>query len=267
MSREDVLFDEWKREVAGKLPEDVRAQFTALTEHEAGREVFRGNLRRTDYDRRVGEVEAERRRLKEWFEGEAPKNPQLVAQNQELAMKLASYEKTLKEYGLENDLATPTHAATSPSVARKDDVEELRREFNQRVNAIDNALPGILGDLTTVIQRSVKEGYNIDPRDVISYAGENRVSALQAFENLTAGERAKRAEANQKTLEEKYREEGRREALSRLPNPSYIRPSGPTVVEQLNNKDFASDARTRVSESVKAFMEGGFASKDNGSLV
>lgn len=268
MSREDTLYEDWKREVAGKLPEDVRTSFTALTEHEAGREVFRGNLRRADYDRRVGEVEAERRRLKEWFEGEAPKNPQLVAQNQELAQKLASYEKTLKDYGLENDLSTPNpNTAPSPSVVRKDDIEQIRREMNQKINGLDQALPALLGDLSTVIHRSIKEGYNIDPREVIAYAAENRVNPIQAFESLTTNERSRRAVADQKVLEEKWKDEGRREALSKLPSPTYIRPAGPTVVEQLNNKDFASDARTRVGDSVKAFLEGGYASKDNGSLV
>jgi hypothetical protein len=217
-------------------------------------------------------VEAERRRLKEWFESEAPKNAQLVAANADYASRLATYEQTLKDLGLEDgDLGRPTSRGANPSVARKDELEELKRElkqeFDQRINVIDQAFPALMGELSNIMQKTIKEGYSIDPRDVIQYAGENRVTPLQAFESLTQSERAKRAEESAKANEEKWKEIGRREALSKLPSPAYLKPTGPSVVDNLSNKDFASDSRGRVNEAVRDYLEGDFGKSSGSGLV
>lgn len=266
MSKEDIAFQEWARDFEGKLPEDLRENFRTITTHDAGKEMFRAVERREDYNRRVNEVQAEKKRLEKWFNDEAPKNAMLAAQNAEYQEKLLAYEQTLKELGL--DQATPAGSASSkPSVAKREEIEDLRKELADFKQLVDRGLPKLVGDLFVVTQKTVKEGYSVDPRDVLSYAAERQLDPVTAFENLTAGERQKRAEAAQKALEEKWKEEGRREALSKLPSPTYIRPSGPSVIDSLNNKDFASDSRTRVNDAVKDFLEGEFVKGAGTGLV
>lgn len=265
MSKEDVAFAEWAREVEGQLPDDLRNSFKSITDHPQGRELFRGVGRREDYNRRVNEVEAERRRLQEWFDKEAPKNALLAAEHMELQDKLSNYEQTLKELGL-NDGATRSTRASNPEppVAKKEEIEQLRKEVRDWQSMVDRALPKLIGDVSAVTQKIVKEGFNIDPRDVLSYAAERNMDPLSALDSLTEVDRRKRAEVNQKALEEKWKEEGRREALSKLPSPTYIRPTGPTVIDTLNNKDFASDPKTRVSDAVKDFLEMGAGTSGSG---
>lgn len=262
-AKEDAAYAEWIKDFKAYLPDELKPNFEALTAHDAGREVFRGNLRREDYNRRVNEVQAEKQRLQGWFQEEAPKNARLLAEQEELAKKLEAYERTLSELGLED---TPSRKAdtVSTSVAKKEEMEELKKELDKKLQMFDQALPRLLGDLSTVIQKSVKENYNIDPREVLNYAAENQINPIQAFETLTKVEREGRAVAASKLQEEKWKEEGRREALSKLPNPDRIRPSGPSIIDTLNNKDFASDPRSRVDAAVKDFLAGEFTSSGSG---
>lgn len=260
MSKEDLAYQEWVRELEGKLPAEVQDAFKAITSHDAGKDIFRGGLRRQDYDRRVTEIQREREKLQNWFEEEAPKNQRLVAEAQDYQKKLVEYQQTLRELGIENT----NPGATASSVVRKEDLEGIRQEFAEKVRLLDQALPQFLGDVSTVIHTAVKENYNINPREVIDYAAEKRVTPIQAFKDLTADERGRREVVAQKALETKWKEEGAREALSKLPSPTYIRPSGPTVVENLSNKDFASDARSRVAGAVKDFLEGDFKGSGTG---
>lgn len=262
-AKEDAAYAVWKQDIEARLPEDLRSNFQAITAHDAGREVFRGNLRQEEFNRRVNEVAAEKQRLSTWFNEEAPKNARLVSEQADLQRKLEAYEKTLEELGL--DESVTRKADTVHSVAKKEEVEDLKKAVEEKLRLFDQALPRLLGDLSSVIQTSITEKFNIDPRAVLNYAAENQLNPIQAFEQMTAGERTRRAGESQKALEEKWKEEGRREALSKLPNPDRIRASGPTIVDTLSRTDFASsDPRTRVDAAVKDFLQGDF--KSSGSL-
>lgn len=260
MSKEDQQYQDWLKEVENKLPADAVENFKAITAHPEAKEIFRGGLRHQDYSRRVNEVQKEREKLQAWFEEEAPKNQRLVSQVKDYEAKLVEYQRTLQELGIEAN----SHTVVNPSGVQKEDLEGIRKEFDAKVQMLDRALPRFLGDVASVLHQANKDNFNIDPREVINYAAENAINPLQAYAALTSTQRETRAVEARKAEEVKWREEGAREALSKLPSSTYIRPSGPTVVDTLTNKDFASDSRSRVSSAVKDFLEGDFKSSGSG---
>lgn len=262
--KEDVAYQEWLKEVTGKLPTEVQEAFKAVTEHEAGKEIFRGISRREDYNRRVNEVENTRKQLNTWWEQEKPRNEKLIEERAALVERASQYERQLKEYGLLEDApGGTTRIASAPSVVKKEELSELEKRLADRITAIDRALPSFLGDFADTIYKTAKEGYNVTPREVLAHAMENNLSPGAAFDALTYTEREKRAAENAKKDQEKWKEEGRRQALSQLSSPAQIRPAGPNILDTLRDKEFRTDQRSRVDAAVKEFMEGDFQASSN----
>lgn len=259
-NKEDVQMQEWAKEVSASLTPAARAAFeTLLQDQDGARSVFRGGLREADYYRRLNELSEGRRayeaevakfasdsaQMYGWYEAEAPKNKELLREKASLEARVKAYEQTLRDYNVEVP-ATPS--APAPATDRKE-IEELR----QRLQMFDRAVPQLVADLSAASLRAMKEGYEVDPRQIVDFAAQNGVNPLYAFEVLTAEQRTKKQAAATEAEHTKWKEEGRREALSKLPSPEHIRASGPTNFDSITATPMSS--RERVDSAVKEFME------------
>lgn len=265
--KEDVAYQNWLKEIEGKLPEDIRENFKAVTTSDAGKELFRGVSRREDYNRRVNEVEAERQRLTGWWNDEKPKNERLAAELARKDERISNYERTLKELGLLDGAPTPGGQSPAAAVVKKEDLDQVEKKWAERVAQIDRAFPSVIGEISEVIYKSAKEGYNVSPKEVIAHALENNIPIPQAFSTLTEVEREKRSADALEKERAKWKEEGRKEALSKLSTPAQIRPAGPTILDTLRDKDFHSDSNSRVSAAMKDFMDGDWSKSQGSGLV
>ena len=249
--REDQAFQDWANEVKVKFPEEARANFEALLAHDAAKDVFRGHLREKDYYQRVEKVAEERKALEadkaavwEWWEAEAPKNKVLLAERDELLSRLEGVGG--------QPMGTPSETVS------KTEVEELRKQVaaaESRVKNLDGALPNVLRDLAGVLYRANREGFDIDPSTVVNHSVERSVTLSNAYEALTADARAKRAEADMTKALQKAKEEGAREALSKLPSPDYLRGHGPSVTDVVSGGGIPSTKNERLRGALNAYVE------------
>lgn len=252
----------WVKEVEESLAEDQKAHFQALVNSEAGQKVFGGHLREKDYYTRlnehtaaVKEFEATKEQMYAWYNSEAPKVERTFKEKQALEQRLQEYERQLAEQGFIDPAVVPQ---TARDAVKREELEAIRQENQRRLQMFDQALPQLLGDIGDVMYKSISEGYKVNPKDVIKYALENKVDPNRAFEELTADERRSREEKRLKEELQKAREEGRREAMSKFPTPDMHRPSGPSVVDSLQDPNFkAPSQRDRVNEAVKEFLATG----------
>ena len=116
--------------------------------------------------------------------------------------------------------------------------------------------------MSAVLKDSIKNNFDIDPREVIQLSLQQGIEPWRAYQNLTADERQKRAEADHETERKKWFEEGRRAALTN--SPDHIQPSGPSVVDYIQSLNKAVDKggvapmerADRVGAALKELMEG-----------
>jgi hypothetical protein len=255
-------YQAWVKEVEAGLEEDQKVHFQALVNSEAGQKVFGGHLREADYYKRLNEHNAERQKFEQektqmysWYEQEAPKVERTLKEKQNLERRLQEYERQLAEQGFIDESTTP---AVHADMVKREELEAIRQENQRRLQMFDQALPALLGDIGDVMYRSLSEGYKVNPKEVIKYALENRVDPNRAFEALTADEREARSAKRQEEDLKKAREEGRREAMSKFPTPDVHRPSGPSVVSNLQDPNFKPlSQRDRVNDAVKEFLASG----------
>jgi hypothetical protein len=239
--REDEAFDAWKNEIRSGLPEEVRAAWDTLANSDLTRErFFRGALRSEDYYRRLNEVtekdravSARERELQAWYEAEAPKNEQLIAERDLLRAQV-------EEFGNEVPGASVSSEQLAELKAKADKVEQL-----------DRILPDVMADMAAVTYDALKNGYEIDPRAVVRVSMQQGVTPYKAYEIMTAEARAKKYEAAREEERKKWVEEGRRQAISAgNGSPDHIRPSGPSVVDFLtreNATDSSQQSRVRAA--------------------
>lgn len=245
--REDEAFDAWKAEIRGGLPEEARAAWDTIANSDLTRErFFRGTLRSDDYYRRLNEVtEKEReanmrvaareKELQDWYQNEAPKNEQLIAERDLLRAQL-------EELGNEVPGASVSSEQLAELKAKADKVEQL-----------DRILPDVMADMAAVTYDALKNGYEIDPRAVVRVSMQQGVTPYKAYEIMTAEARAKKYEAAREEERKKWVEEGRRQAISAgNGSPDHIRPSGPSVVDFLTRENpTESSQQTRVRAALK----------------
>lgn len=255
----------WAREVEAELPEDQRSHFQALVQSEAGQKVFGGHLREKDYytklneyTNQVREFENTRTQMYEWYNQEAPKVERTLKEKEALAKKLQDYERQLADQGFIDDSTLGTGRTVSADAVKREDLDAVRQENERRLKMFDQALPQLLGDIGDVMYRSLSEGYKVNPKEVIKYALENRVDPNTAFDRITEDERGARAAKSRDEDLKKAREEGRREAMSKFPTPDVHRPSGPSVIDTLQDPNYKPlSQRERVNDAVKEFMATG----------
>lgn len=255
----------WVKEVEADLAEDQKAHFQALVNSEAGQKVFGGHLREADYYKRLNEHNAEKQKFEQektqmysWYEQEAPKVERTLKEKQALEKRLQDYERQLAEQGFIDPEAVGASSAVRADAVKREELEAIRQENQRRLQLFDQALPHLLGDIGDVMYRSLSEGYKVNPKEVIKYALENKVDPNRAFEELTADERRTRDAKRQEEELKKAREEGRREAMSKFPTPDVHRPSGPSVVDNLQDPNYKPlSQRDRVNDAVKEFLSTG----------
>ena len=196
------------------------------------REVFRGSIGQKELYRRMNEVAKQRQELEEWYEQEAPKNEALIAERDELRAQL----ETLGSGG------PPPSQASGVQLSAKD-LDEIKAKI-QKVEVLDRLLPAVLGSMGNVYTDMTKNGFDVDPNEVIQVSLQQGVEPWQAYLGLTADERAKRAEKAQEEERKRWFEEGRRAALTN--SPDHLQPSGPSVVDYLQSLNSSTGAQNAV---------------------
>jgi beta-phosphoglucomutase-like phosphatase (HAD superfamily) len=259
--KEDEAFAAWTEELAKKVTTEEADAFKVWAKTDAAREVFRGTIgqaelyrRMNEIDREKKEVASQREQLEEWYEEQSPKNEELIKERDELRAQLA-------ELGLAGP--PPAVATPGPSISAEE-LAELKAK-GDKMEALDKLLPAVLGDISMVLRDSIKNDFDIDPREVIKFSLQNSIEPYRAYEILTADERQKREEKHQEDERKKWYEEGRRAALT-TNSPDHLQPSGPSVVDYLQglNKQAgaagtspANERSDRIAAAMKEFIEGG----------
>lgn len=251
--QEDEAFAKWKEELAAKLqnPEDQEL-WNKFTEKELARDLYRGTIREADYYRRLNELDKTKKdleqrdkqlkddveRLDAWYAKESVERVQLQKERDEAMKKL-------HELGLGDD--------NEPSVARRDEVEELKKTLSM----VNERTPKVLADLTRVAIKSMKEGFDIDPDAIVQYSMKNRVDINRAYEVLTQEAREKKTQEDIEKRIADAREEATREALSKIPQPGFVRPNpamSPAYQRLVDGVKSKGDSE-RVSRAVAALRE------------
>ena len=272
-------YAEWVKEVESSLPETLKSNWKALAEAKEGFDLFGGHLRQKEFDRLQNEVkQAERAVLadrhaitnamgmfagevmevQEWWKTEAQKNEKLAQEYRGLHSQYQKAQAKLKELGLEDDDPQPLRSEVT--VANTAASERLEKEFEalkRQVTVQNQAMPRILADYGAVLRESAKEGLDLDPAALMEYASRNSVDLRRAYQDLTADQRAEKAQKDHEAALEKAREEGKREALSKISSPERLAPSGPLPVEGLFTGQQAPSQSERVSNAAKRWMETG----------
>jgi hypothetical protein len=246
--REDEKFAEWASDFERALPEDKRAAWRELANTDVAREeLFRGTLRTRDYYTRLNEINEREQTVKKlqdelyaWYEEQLPKNEALLAERDLLRAQL-------DEVG--NEIPA---AAGLPGGLSTEDLASIKAKAD-KVDMLDKMLPDILGDIAAFTKDSIKEGFDVDPREVMRLSLQQGVRPYRAYETMTASERAKRYEKERDEERKKWFEEGRRAAGSASTgSPDHIQPSGPSAVDFLRD---SSRGETSQHDRVRAALE------------
>ena len=256
--KEDAAFQAWTEELAKEVDAEERDAFDAWIMTKSAREAYRGYLREQDYHRRTNVIEEEKQKLagireelESWYEEEAPKNEALLKERDELRAQLEAVGS-----------GGPPPAKGTPGVnISAQDLDEIRQK-SQKAEVLDKLLPAVLGDLSAVLKDSLKNDFDVDPREVIKLSLQQGIEPWRAYMNLTADERAERSEKAAEAERKKWFEEGRRAALTNN-SPDHLQPSGPTVIDYLktlnDGKSKESSRDDRLAASLREFAEGNFS--------
>jgi hypothetical protein len=192
-----------------------------------------------------------------WYEEAAPVNQRLTKEKAELVAKLTEAQEALRGLGLDEDAKKLEVAGLENKVKKSIDDGEFI-ELRKQVQAVYRSLPGLLGQVAKVTHRVAKENWDVDPSAIIDYSSKKGVDLEQAFNELTKVEREKREADRLGELEKKWKEEGRREAMSRAASPDFHRPAGPTIVETLRtDANKSGDRAERVRAAAQEFISMG----------
>lgn len=254
MAKDKATYDDWVNEVKSKLPNELKEHFDAIANHTAGQTVFGGYQTEKEFYRRLNDLKDQERALEQkeaewqtWFQGEAPKNERLIAERDALKVQL----DRLKEAAGLGDEDSP-----DPKVVMPDKFREEIDGLKQQLQFLDQALPKLLKDHGEVLDKVIKEKWDVKPGDVIDLALSKRVALTDAFNELTAPQRVEREKAELERIKTEAREEGRREALKKVSTPDNLRPNGPTIIDNLTEKGkLETDSRARVSGAVSDWLE------------
>jgi hypothetical protein len=257
--REDEKYEKWVEELSKQVDEDEKEDFEKWSKTNFAKESYRGYLREQEFYRKLNELtektqklEETKTELQEWFDAEKPKNAALIRERDEL-------KSQLEELGV--DGPPPAAAPTGLSLSAEK-LAELEAKA-AKVDVLDRLIPAALGEMSLVLKDSIKNNFDIDPREVIKLSLEKSIEPYRAYEILTADERQKRHEAEREAEKKKWFEEGRRSAQA-TPSPDHLQPSGPSVLDYLaeTNKDASKsvgDRTSRIASALKELSEGDFS--------
>lgn len=266
--REDESYAAWLNEIKGQYA-DVAPVLDQLASTDAGRELFRGGLRTADYYRRLNEMRDQKEEFERqqqafqadvtkqysWWQEAQPTLERAVAEKQELAQKLAAYETQLKEYGVDTkDIAPLAAPANGGDNITQRELAELRN----RVQAMDQNFPGVMMGLLKAQQTALTEGLPFEPSEVFKKVYQQRMDPVTAFNEIVQPLRQEKAKQLLSQELDKAREEGRREALSKLSGPDRaVRHSSPSVVDALRSSEPMplTNRADRLDAAVRDFAE------------
>lgn len=265
--KEDEAYATWLNELKAQHA-DVAPVLDQLASTEAGRELFRGGLRTADYYRRLNEFRDQKEEFERqqqafqtdvtkqysWWQEAQPAYERALAEKQELERKMAAYETQLKEYGVETKDIVPSQPPSNGGDITQRELAELR----QRVQAMDNNFPGVMMGLLKAQQTAITEGLPFDPSEVFKKVYQQRVDPVTAFNEIVAPLRQEKAKQLLQQELDKAKEEGRREALSKLSGPDRaVRPASPSVVDALRSAEAMplTNRGERLDAAVRDFME------------
>lgn len=251
MSRkEDEAYAEWLEEVKTKHP-DVAETLETLAETDAGRELFRGGLREKDYYRRLNEIRDARTELDEeaqkqvsWWQEAKPEYERAIQERDEALQKLEAAAMNREPGGNGNGAPPPSNPK---------ELEELR----QRLAAMDQAYPQVMLGMFEAQQAALREGLEYQPDEVLKKAFEKRIKPIDAFNEIVASQRQEKAKSMLEGELNKAREEGYKQALSKLSGPDQVlKRSGPSIVDALTgDAEVLTDTRKRRDAAVQDFLE------------
>lgn len=257
--REDQAFEAWCEEVEATLGSDEEiTAFRQFSASDAGRDVFRGTLREKDYYTKLNNLNSEKEELEkaqeeltEWWEQEEPIRAALVKERDELKAKA--------------DTGDPGGPPNQVAGISPEEFAMIRAKA-QKADAIDKILPKVLGDYGAVLQDAMKNGYEIDPREIMATSVSRGIDPYRAYDMLTADQRRTRANEAHKQEQEKWFEEGRRAALSGDAPDHVTAGAGPSIYDRLTAElpagvEEASVPLTkqaRINEAVKQYRDGDY---------
>lgn len=248
MSRkEDAAYAEWLMDIKTKNP-DVSDTIDALADTDAGREIFRGGLREADYYRRLNEVRDAKTELDK-------ESQEQVTWWQEAKPE---YEKAISE----RDAALAKLEAAGPggggggngqAPSNPKELEDLKG----RVMAMDQAYPQVMLGMFEAQQAALREGLEYKPEEVLQRAFKQQQKPIDAFNEIVAPQRREKAKGMLEVELGKARDEGYKQALSKLSGPDRILTNRqPSIVDVLNDKaTVITDAQERRDASVKEYLE------------
>lgn len=265
--KEDEAYAQWLSDLKSQH-QDLAPVLDQLASTEAGRELYRGGLRTADYYRRLNEFRDQKEELERqraafeqdvnkqygWWQ-EAQTNYQRMQQEREdLQGRLAAYENQIKEYGVDPKEIVPQAPQGGTDNITQRELAELRT----RVQAMDTNFPAILSGFLKAQQTALEERLPFDPNEVFKRVYQQRVDPVTAFNEMARPLREERAKELINKELEKAREEGRREALSKLSGPDRaVRPASPSVVDALRSTEAMplTNRGERLDAAVRDFME------------
>lgn len=282
MAKEDKRFQEWLEATKAKLDPSIHRAFDALAEHDSAKEVFRGYLREDEFYRNLQKVKDDEKALKSekdalqseiakferqrtewrtWYQNEKPKVDNFASENAALKKQIEAMQAKLGR-GAKDDDDTDGGAARGSREMNdelKATLDQLKQELNEtkgRLEAVDGNIPAFMAGVATVIQKANKEGFEVDPNQLIDLALRNRTTPDVAYYQLTYEERTKRAsEQREKDIKE-AEERGRRSALADRPSPDHLRPAGPSVIDRIRGKvDYPTSRRDIVDAAVEEWRK------------
>lgn len=254
-------YQEWLSDFVEGLPEGQRDTVREALKQEKAKDAF---LRQADYTRKTQELKKAREdadkvlhkankvdAYDKWYEEQAKP---AVARAVEEAQRLRAQ---LVDAGLAD--ATPG-TATSPVVPQA--VQQKLQDLERRVNLVDSGAFNTITALTQLAYKAAKENFEFDPQAVLTHAHNNQINPLTAYEQLTEPQRKER---EQKALDEKLkkaREEGAREALSKVHTPGFMHERGESAAtidalfaQKEGVKSPVAAENTRVEAALAAFHE------------
>lgn len=242
--KEDAAYSEWLAEVKAKNP-DVAPVLDSLAETDAGREIFRGGLREADYYRRLNELSEAKQQL------EAEGNKQVSWWNE----AKPAYDAALAERDeFKRRLDGSNGAPLAPAPAPSKDLEDLKN----RVVAMDQGYTQVMLGMFDAQQSALREGLPFEANKVLQEVYQHKVDPLTAFNRLSAPQRQEKAKELLKHELEKAREEGYKQALSKLSGPDKVlRQGSPSLVDALRGQgdQVLTDPSARRDAAVKDWLE------------
>lgn len=285
--KEDVLFQEWKKELQKDIESiedaETKAAWTKVlaSDEATARKVMKGGMRESDYYRKLNDIHAERTQdektrseWKSWYEkaksAEQALKSEATKHREEaelLKKELAKREAAFRDLNMDDeaDEVREQRMKVSDEMGRKE-FEDLKRQTQEaaleakaaREDAmkLSAATPAFAAALVKQATKLAKEGYDFDSEVVIQEALQKNLTLEQAFDSHIAPQKAEKEEKRFKEAIEKAKEEARQEVLTKQHAPDSMRPTSGFWASHGSKGDPIKEAREANLADVHKFLRG-----------